>query len=289
MVVPVIDGERIVAIGAMANKEEEYDESDVRQLRLFLDGMWQIISRRRDKEALQSSEAELRRLSSQLLNAQERERKRISRELHDGIGQSLSAIKFTVETALTEMSQENPVQVPQSLKTVVPLVQEVVEEVRTISRNLRPSVLDDLGILATISWFCREVEDTYTGIRINKRINIMEDEVPDSLKTVIFRLLQEAVNNVTKHSEASVIDLCLEGLNERIELTIEDNGIGFDVEREMAEGRIKEGIGLSSMKERTELSGGSFLIQSHKGAGTRVKASWSLGKAKDSGDVTEPT
>ena len=274
MVVPIFDGDRIVAIGAMANKEEEYDESDVRQLRLFLDGMWQIVGRRRDKEALQSSEAELRRLSSQLLKAQEEERKRISRELHDGIGQSLSAIRFTVETALNEIVQENPAQVTQSLETVVPLVQEVVEEVRTISRNLRPSVLDDLGILATISWFCREVEDTYSGIRINKRINIKEDDVPDSLKTVIFRLLQEAVNNVTKHAGANVIELCLEGTDEKIELTIEDNGIGFDLEKELAEGRVKDGIGLSSMRERTELSSGAFLVESQKGAGTRVRASW---------------
>jgi PAS domain S-box-containing protein len=277
MVVPIFDGDRIVAIGAMANKEEEYDASDVRQLRLFLDGMWQIIGRRRDKEALQTSEAELRRLSSQLLNAQEEERKRISRELHDGIGQNLSAIKFTVEAALNEIAQKNPAQVSKSLETVVPMVQEAVEEVRTISRNLRPSVLDDLGILATISWFCREVEETYFGIRINKRINIKEDDVPEDLKTVIFRLLQEVVNNTTKHARANVIDLCLEGTDEKIELTIEDNGIGFDLEKELSEGRIKDGIGLSSMKERTELSGGSFLVESHKGAGTRVRASWFLG------------
>jgi PAS domain S-box-containing protein len=289
MVVPVFDGDRIVAIGAMANKEEEYDESDIRQLRLFLDGMWQIIGRRRDKEALQNSEAELRRLSSQLLKAQEEERKRISRELHDGIGQSLSAIKFTVETALNEMAQEHPAQVTQSLETVVPLVQEAVEEVRTISRDLRPTVLDDLGILATISWFCREVEETFSGIRINKRINIKEDDVPESLKTVIFRLLQEAVNNVTKHAGADAIELYLEGTDEKIELTIEDNGIGFDLDKELAEGRVKDGIGLSSMKERTELSGGTFLIESRKGTGTRVRASWSLREAKDLGDVTEPT
>ncbi len=289
MVVPIFDGDRIVAIGAMANKEEEYDESDVRQLKLFLDGMWQIVGRRRDKEALESSEAELRRLSSQLLNAQEEERKRISRELHDGIGQSLSAVKFTVETALNEIAQEHPAQVTQSLETVVPLVQEAVEEVRIISRNLRPAVLDDLGIIATISWFCREVEETFSGIRINKRINIKEDDVPESLKTVIFRILQEAVNNVTKHAGANAIDVSLEGTDKKIELIIEDNGIGFDLEKELAEGRVKDGIGLSSMKERAELSGGAFLIESHKGAGTRVRASWSLREAKDSGDVTEPT
>jgi PAS domain S-box-containing protein len=281
MVVPVFDRERIVAVGAMANKEEEYDQSDVRQLRLFLDGMWNIIHRRRDKEALQNSEAELRRLSSRLLSAQEEERKRIARELHDGIGQTLSAIKFTVETALNEMAQEHPARVVESLETVVPVVKEAVEEVRAISRNLRPSVLDDLGILATISWFCREIENTYSGIRINRQIRIDEGDVPDSLKTVIFRLLQEAVNNVTKHSQATIIDLLLEGNDGKIELTIEDNGIGFDMEQIVTEGRVKDGIGLSSMRERTELSNGSFLIESQKGTGTIVRASWSLSEAKD--------
>jgi PAS domain S-box-containing protein len=241
----------------------------------------EIAERLQTELALQNSEAELRRLSSRLLNAQEEERKRIARELHDGIGQSLSAIKFTVETALNEMAQENPAQVVESLETVVPVVKGAVEEVRTISRNLRPSVLDDLGILATISWFCREIENTYSGIRINRQIRIEEGDVPADLKTVIFRLLQEAVNNVTKHSQATVIDLFLEGRNGKIELTIKDNGIGFDLEQVVTEGRVKDGIGLSSMRERTELSNGSFLIKSQKGTGTTVHASWPLSEAKD--------
>jgi PAS domain S-box-containing protein len=241
----------------------------------------EIAERLQTELALQNSEAELRRLSSRLLNAQEEERKRIARELHDGIGQSLSAIKFTVETALNEMAQENPAQVVESLETVVPVVKGAVEEVRTISRNLRPSVLDDLGILATISWFCREIENTYSGIRINRQIRIEEGDVPADLKTVIFRLLQEAVNNVTKHSQATVIDLFLEGRNGKIELTIKDNGIGFDLEQVVTEGRVKDGIGLSSMRERTELSNGSFLIKSQKGTGTTVRASWSLREAED--------
>lgn len=233
-----------------------------------------ITKRKQTEEALHRSEAELRRLSSHLLKAQEEERKRIARELHDGIGQSLSAIKFKVETALNEMGQENPGQVVKSLEAVVPVAQEAVEEVRRISRNLRPSILDDLGILATISWMCREVETIYSGIRIEKQIDIEEHDMPDSLKIIIYRVLQESFNNIAKHSQATLVRLSLKGADGKVELAIDDNGMGFDVEQVLSGEQSKRGIGLAGMKERTELSGGSFSVESHKGAGTTVRASW---------------
>ncbi len=221
--------------------------------------------------------AELRRLSLQLLNAQEEERKRIALELHDGIGQNLSAIKYRVENALEEMRQRKPGNEVKSLEPVVSVVQDAVEEVRRISMNLRPSILDDLGILATISWFCREIEETFSGIRIENRINIDENDVPDSLRIVIYRLLQEALNNMAKHSQANLVHLSLERTSEGIELSIKDNGVGFDIERLLSKDRAKRGLGLASMKERTKLSNGSFLIESQKDVGTTIQASWSLG------------
>jgi signal transduction histidine kinase len=224
--------------------------------------------------------AELRRLSVQLLNAQEEERKRIALELHDGIGQNLSAIKYRVENALEGMRQRKPANEVKSLEPVVSVVQDAVDEVRRISMNLRPSILDDLGILATVSWFCREVEETFSGIRIEKRINIDENDVPDSLKIVIYRLLQEALNNMAKHSQADHVHLVLEGIDENIELTVMDNGVGFDMEQVLSEETSKRGLGLASMKERAELSGGSFLVESQRGVGTTVRASWSLGSLK---------
>jgi signal transduction histidine kinase len=220
--------------------------------------------------------AELRRLSSRLLNAQEEERKRIALELHDSIGQNLTAIKYRVENAIKEMGQNKAFNAAKELEPVILVVQGAIEEVRTISMNLRPSILDDLGILATISWVCREIESIYSGIRIEKEINMEERDVPDSLKIITYRLMQEALNNIVKHSWASLINLSLERTDGRIELTIKDNGVGFDVERMLSEDRSKRGLGLSSMKERTELSGGSFSIKSKKGEGTTVRASWQL-------------
>jgi len=274
MAVPVFEEKKIVAVAGVGNKPSDYDKADERQLALLMNGMWHYTQRKQTEEALQRSEAELRRLSSQLLKAQEEERKRIARELHDGIGQSLSAIKFKVETALNEMGQENPAQVVKSLEAVVPMAQEAVEDIRRISGNLRPSTLDDLGILATISWLCREVETIYSGIHIEKQIDIQEHDMPDSLKIVIYRVLQESFNNIAKHSHATLVHLSLKGAGGKIELAIDDNGVGFDVEQVLSGGQSKRGIGLASMRERTELSGGSFAVDSQRGTGTTIRASW---------------
>jgi PAS domain S-box-containing protein len=234
----------------------------------------EIKERKQAEEALQRSESQLRSLSSQLLTAQEKERKRIARELHDGIGQSLSAVKFSVENTFRQMDKSTAEGNVEALKALIPLIQESIEEVRKIAMDLRPSTLDDLGILATINWFCREFQTIYSGIRIEKQIKIQEDEVPDSLKTVIYRVLQEGLNNVAKHSEADLVRLSLSKTNKNIEMAIEDNGLGFDLDEVFSVENSRRGLGLASMKERTELSGGSFTIHSVKGTGSTIRASW---------------
>jgi PAS domain S-box-containing protein len=234
----------------------------------------EIKERKQTEEALRESESHLRYLSSQLLTAQENERKKIARELHDSIGQSLSALKFSVENRLRQVGGNNSEKSAQALEAIVPVIQKSIEEVRKIAMDLRPSVLDDLGILATISWFCREFQSIYSGIRIEQQINIQEDDVPDPLKTVIYRVSQEALNNVAKHSKADLVRLSLRKTDGAIELAIEDNGLGFDLKDLLSVEGIKTGLGLASMKERAELSGGSFTIESGKGTGTTVRATW---------------
>jgi signal transduction histidine kinase len=142
--------------------------------------------------------------------------------------------------------------------------------------NLRPSILDDLGILATIKWFCRQFESTYSHIRISQSIKIEEHEVPGSLRTVIFRVLQEGLNNVAKHSKAKMVMLLLRKTGQGVQLVIRDNGQGFDVSKAQFSNGTTHGLGLNSMRERTELSGGSFEIESTQGKGTTIRASWPL-------------
>lgn len=237
------------------------------------------LEKRVEERTIELSRAnrELQRLSAELLKAHEEESKRIGQELHDGLAQSLSAIKVWIESAIIQLRQNKPApEVSNSLESIVNLAKRAVEDVRRISRNMRPSILDDLGILATISWLCQEFEAVYREIKIEKHIFIEENDIPEKLKIVIFRILQEALNNIAKHSQATFSLVTLGEKNGTIELKINDNGAGFDVENTLFMEKPERGLGLASMKERSKLSGGSFSIESSPHIGTTVYVSWPM-------------
>lgn len=226
------------------------------------------------QKALQESEKQLRHLSAQLLTVQERESKRIAHELHDSVGQYLSAIKYGMENLVQLAHMGDTAMVARSLETLLPLTRNTIEEVRRIYMDLRPSLLDDLGIVPTVSWFCREFEAIYRGITIEKSIEISEEDVPEPLKIILFRILQEALNNVARHSQADRTSVSLRKDREGLEFTVRDNGTGFDTSEAWARHGGKGGLGLASMKERTELFGGVFSVESTLGRGTTVRAAW---------------
>lgn len=151
-----------------------------------------------------------------------------------------------------------------------------IEAVRRIVKDLRPSVLDVLGILPTISSVIEGFQKTHSDIRIEKDIAVEENEIKVSLKTVIFRILQEALSNIAKHSRADHARLRLKKSADRLELIIEDNGVGFDVSQTFLSEFSERGVGLASMRERTELSEGTFVIKSDNVNGTIISASWPL-------------
>ncbi len=233
-----------------------------------------ITERKKAENALRESEEQLRFLSSQLLTVQEDERKRIAQELHDSIGQILTTVKFGLESAVNLMGQDTTLHDVKALESLIPITQNGIEEVRRICTDLWPSILDDLGILAAISSFCLEFQKICSDIHIDKEIDIQEHDVPDDLKIVIYRILQESVNNIAKHSNADHVCCSLRKTEGIIELTIEDNGKGFDMKDILYENGFRRGLGLVSMKERVEHSGGTFYIKSIIGAGTTVHASW---------------
>jgi signal transduction histidine kinase len=160
------------------------------------------------------------------------------------------------------------------LEDILPIVQVGMEETRRIQMNLRPALLDDLGILATMNWFVREFKKANPDIQITTKIDIQEDQIPDIIKTVIYRVMQEALNNIIKHSNAKVINLGLEKKEGRIEFVIQDSGRGFDLDSTLSQRGADRGLGLAGMKERIQLSGGSFVLESAEGAGTTVRALW---------------
>jgi len=227
-----------------------------------------LTERKRAEQQLKESEERLRYLSTQLLIAQEKERKLIANEIHDGLGSFLGAIKYRMEQVLQKDDRGD-------VESIIPIIQKAIEEARRIQMALRPSTLDDLGILPTLQWFCREFRKTYSGTRIETKININENDVSDHLKTVIYRICQEAFNNIAKHSKAEVATLSLRK-TDQIELIIEDDGQGFNLEGKLFAENHNRGLGLTSMRERAEISGGSFAIESIQGSGTTIRVSWPL-------------
>jgi PAS domain S-box-containing protein len=219
------------------------------------------------------AENAMRDLSSRVVNAQESERKYVSRDLHDTIGGKLTAIKYSLEKIISEIHDEaDPIKY--SVEDVLSIVHDTIDETRRIYRNLHPSILDDLGLCPALRSLCREVMEVYSNITIKSHFEIAEEQIPDSLKILIYRILQEALNNVSKHSRADKIEVSLAQMQNKIELVVLDNGIGFDVDAVVKADSQKRGLGLDSMQERTKLFSGSFDIRSAPGKGTVIRATW---------------
>ncbi len=225
-------------------------------------------------DAVRSARNELQRLSAQLLTIQERERQRIAADLHDGIGQSLVLIKMGLEDAAGLLTNKAFDEVAISLQQLMRQVQETSAELRRVAMNLRPAMLDDLGILATLSWFFREFDNAQHGIKIEKQLLMQESDIPPALKVTIFRILQEAVCNIVKHAHASLIRVSLTRVDGVLHFTIEDNGQGFGLAEQGNYCALAQGHGLVSMQERASYSGGICQIESVVGQGTRISASW---------------
>jgi PAS domain S-box-containing protein len=227
------------------------------------------------EDSLLQSEKELHTLSRQLINAQENERKRVASELHDGICQTLSTIKYKVEQSTNECGGVN-CEVDNLKHFVVHKIQNAIEEVRRISMDLRPSILDDLGLMETIEWQLREFQSTHRDIEVNKCIDVQESDIPEILKISVFRILQEALNNISKHANAQTVSIqfCLQ--QDDILFTIEDDGKGINsgtMHCNSAQG-VRIGLGLKNMQERAKLTGGILETIARHPSGTRIQVLW---------------
>lgn len=233
----------------------------------------EIAERKHISDALATSQERLKLLSRSILNVMEADRRTVSKELHDSIGASLAAIKFSLEEK--EMRRkENHGRLDASLEQEISYLLATIKETKRISANLRPTTLDDLGLMATIKWYLRQYRRVYGDIRIHYTTAVEEADVPEPMKIIIYRLIQEGLNNAEKHSDARSVRLHMEFSNRKqsISLFIEDDGKGFDVDEVLARKDPLRGYGLTAMRERCEIFGGSFHIESGIGQGTRINA-----------------
>ena len=229
------------------------------------------ITFRKQMEAdLEKSHQRLRDLSLKSIEALESDRRNVARELHDSIGGSLAAIKFSLEAVVEEIGK-NTDQTTASLQKSISYLADTIKETKRITANLRPLSIDDLGLLATIEWHSRQFSQQYSHIEVIKQIEICEEEIPNSLKIVVYRVLQEALNNCAKHSMADTVHIGLRKKGNEIEFELKDNGCGFNAEEVLNRDDPLIGNGLKNMQERAEICGGLFCLDTKPGTGTTIR------------------
>lgn len=225
----------------------------------------------------------LRRLSDQIIRVQEEERKRIAHELHDEMGQSLTAIRLSVDLLLRHQELPASSSVSKTCEDIKVLVAKTIDDIHRISSDLRPYVLDNLGLVPALTWYSREFQER-SGIKVELQVEGLSERLSPALETLVYRVAQEALTNIFKHAKAEHVLILLSCNRDMLRIVIEDDGRGFDVEATLTSHPMgRAGLGIFGMRERISAFGGTFSIVSARGGGVRITielASPSFGEAQ---------
>jgi two-component system NarL family sensor kinase len=203
-----------------------------------------------------------------VLDAQEGERLRVARELHDSVNQILSSAKFRLQAVQEQMVTLDPA-LRENSERAKNLLERAIKEVRLISQNLRPSELDDLGLLSAVRSACAEFQER-TGVPVVLENTGFPERLTPEVELPFYRLVQEALTNIEKHAQASRVELSLSAESGLLELILRDDGRGFDPEKLTERPDGKPGFGMENMRERAVSLGGTFVLDSQPGLGTRI-------------------
>ena len=217
------------------------------------------------QEELRDRSELLAALSARMLNAQESEKRRIAAELHERVAQTLSAVKLNVETALAA-TRRGGNDAAAMLEAMVPALQAATQDVRAVALGLRPSSLDDLGLLATLRWLCREFAAKHPDIELQSRLDLAEEDIPPPLRSIIYRVAEDACAALAAEAAVRRIMLSLGSDGERIALTVRDDAVQGDAG--------DEGHPYARLRDRTLLSGGKFTARRNSWGGLVIKAIW---------------
>jgi signal transduction histidine kinase len=231
----------------------------------------EVAERKRAEAELQRSEAELRRLSSHLMTAQENERRRISLELHDELGQALSALKLQVGSIQRKLRNDQTA-LKEGCGETLRYVDETIENVRRLSRDLSPSILEDLGLSAALGWLIEDFTKHH-DIKVSADVTNIDNLFSREAQITIYRIFQEALTNIGKHAQATKVSVVVERNGRRVSLLVEDDGKGFDIKRVQQRSPSVKGLGMASMYERVRMVGGILEVSSQERKGTRISFS----------------
>jgi signal transduction histidine kinase len=209
------------------------------------------------------------------LQAEEEEAKRVARSLRHNLAQSLSTVRFDLSQATRQLRENQVTKGIEAVEATIPGIQQAIEQVEEIGMHLRPPTLDDIGLSATLPWFCREFQKSHPGFDAALEINVSDDEIPRFLNYVIYKIVRETLDWFGTNGKPGLIRLSLLKRDARIELTIRDKDQGFDMEKDALTG---SGLMLSfgAIKQLAEIAGGSCALESAVGAGTVICVSFPL-------------
>jgi len=231
------------------------------------DSLCSYLTRRRAELALCEAHERLRALSQQLMEVQENERRHLARDLHDEIGQALTVVKMNLQT-MQRLGDASAITI--QLKDSSAVIDQTLQHVRNLSLDLRPSLLDDLGLVPAVRWYLgRQAERA--GWNIDVQVDESLPPLPQSVAIACFRVIQEAVTNIMRHSNATRVSVSLQEYNRDLLLVVRDNGVGFDVQKALDKAAKGQSMGLIGMQERIRFLNGSISIVSDPGHGTEVR------------------
>jgi two-component system NarL family sensor kinase len=235
-----------------------------------------------------ADEEELKRLADGVLRVFESESGRVAASLSDEVASIITMARYVIEDAAQRIAHGTVHETSEALQRAGEHLRDAGARVLAIAGDLRPRLLDDLGLLPALACYCREFSRQHRGILVSQRMTLVEGDVPQALKLTMFRIVQASLSNVARHSKASAARLLVTMIDDELRLVIEDNGVGFDVER-WQQGRLgHDGCGLLMTRRWAEASGGQCSFESTPRHGSRVQALWRLESAQRLRDRSDP-
>jgi signal transduction histidine kinase/PAS domain-containing protein len=267
---PMVHGKKLVGFFVLSTMEDfkTFTKEEIKLAQTIADQVAVAIENARLLELVRKSSEDLKMLSAQLINVQEDERKKIAQELHDEIGQTLFAMKMNLEMTKKNLpaNLEKFEDMKNRLTDTENLLSQTIDQIRNLTTDLRPSMLDDFGLIPALNWYIDNFSKR-TNIKVYLKLKNFKPRLSSEVETTFYRIIQEALTNVAKHAQATEVSILLARENSNACLAVEDNGIGFDAKKATFP---KDRLGIFSIKERVGLLNGEFEIRSKANRGTKL-------------------